>query len=43
MPSWEGIVDMIYDKHIYAFAVEVVRVIYSKDRSMRYIVLKDEK
>ena len=34
---------MMYDKHLDAFSDEVVKVIYSKDRSMRYVVLKDEK
>ena len=43
MPSWETIVEMMYDKHLDAFSDEVVKVIYSKDRSMRYVVLKDEK
>jgi len=33
---------MMYDKHLDAFSDEVVKVIYSKDRSMRYVVLKDE-
>ena len=43
MPSWETVVEMMYDKHLDAFSDEVVKVIYSKDRSMRYVVLKDEK
>ena len=42
-PSWETVVEMMYDKHLDAFSDEVVKVIYSKDRSMRYVVLKDEK
>ena len=42
-PSWETVVKMMYDKHLDAFSDEVVKVIYSKDRSMRYVVLKDEK
>ena len=42
-PSWETVVEMMYDKHLDAFSNEVVKVIYSKDRSMRYVVLKDEK
>ena len=41
--SWETVVEMMYDKHLDAFSDEVVKVIYSKDRSMRYVVLKDEK
>ncbi len=43
MPSWESIVEMMHDKHLDAFSNEVVSVIYSKDKSMRYVVLKDEK
>ena len=43
MPSWETVVEMMYDKHLDAFSNEVVKVIYSKNRSMRYVVLKDEK
>ena len=43
MPSWETVVDMMYDKHLDAFSDEVAKVIYSNDRSMRYVVLKDEK
>ena len=43
IPSWETVVEMMYDKHLDAFSDEVVNVIYSKDRSMRYVVLKDEK
>ncbi len=43
MPSWNVIVDMMRDKHLDAFADKVVEVFYSKDSSMRYVVLKDEK
>ena len=43
MPSWETVVEMMYDKHLDVFSDEVVKVIYSKDRSMRYVVLMDEK
>ena len=42
MPSWEAIVDMMYDQYLDAFADEIVDVLYSKDRSMRYVILKDE-
>ncbi len=34
---------MMYNKHPDAFSDDVVKAIYSKDRSMRYVVLKDEK
>ena len=43
MPSWEEVVAFMYDKYLDAFADEVVDVVYSKDKSMRYVVLKDEK
>ena len=39
----ETVVEIMCDKHLDAFSDEVVKVIYSKDRSMRYVVLKDEK
>lgn len=42
MPSWENVIEIMYDKHLDAFADEVVDAIYSKDRSMRYVVLKDD-
>ncbi len=43
MPTRETIVEIMYDKHLDAFADEVVMMIYSKDHSMRYVVLKDER
>ena len=42
MPSWETVVAIMYDKYLDAFADEVVNVVYSKDKSMRYVILKDE-
>ena len=42
MSSWEEIVEMMRDEYLDAFADEVVDVIYSKDCSMRYVILKDE-
>lgn len=42
MPSWETVVAIMYDKYLDAFADEVVDVVYSKDKSMRYVILKDE-
>ena len=30
-PSWETVVEMMYDKHLDAFSDEVVKVIYSKE------------
>lgn len=42
-PSWEAIIEMMYDKYLDAFADEVIEVVYSRDKSMRYVILKDEK
>lgn len=43
MPPWVEIVKMMYDKSLDAFVDEVVRVVYSADNTMRYVVLKNEK
>ena len=43
MPEWNEIVEMLYDKNLDCFDDEVVRVIYSKDKALRYIVLKSDK
>ena len=43
MPPWAEIVEMMYDKSLDAFAEEVVNVVYSLDKTMRYVVLKDER
>ena len=43
MPSRETIAEMMHDKQLDAFSNEAVKVIYSKDNSMRYVILKDEK
>lgn len=43
MPPWAELVEMMYDKSLDAFVDEVVRVVYSADHTMRYVVLKDEK
>ena len=40
MPPWETVIEIMYDKHLDAFSNEVAKVIYSKDRSMRYVILK---
>ena len=42
MPPWEEIVEMMYDKCLDAFTAEVVRVVYSIDKTMRYVVLRYE-
>ena len=43
MSSWDTIIEMMYDKYLDAFADEVIKVIYSKDCSMRYVILKSDK
>lgn len=43
MPPWAEIVEMMYDKQLDVFADEVVRVVYSADKTMRYVVLKNER
>ena len=43
MPSWDKIVELLYDKNLDSFCDEVISVLYSKDNAMRYVVLKDEK
>lgn len=43
MPSWDKIVEMLYNKQLDSFCDEVINVLYSKDNLMRYVVLKDEK
>ena len=42
-PQWDKIVEMMYDMQLDAFGDKVVRVLYSVDRTMRYVILKDEK
>ena len=43
MPTRAEIVEMMYDKYLDAFADEVVSVVYSIDKTMRYVVLKNKK
>lgn len=43
MPSWEIIIEKMYDKQLDSYADQVVNVIYSKDKSMRYVIFKDER
>lgn len=40
--SWEEAVALLYDKQL-DFVATVIKVIYSKDKSMRYVVLKDDR
>ena len=39
---WARAVEMLYDKELDGFCGEVVKVIYSKEKSMRYVILKKE-
>ena len=43
MPAWETVVKMMYDQHLDGYSAEVIQVIYSKDKSKRYVILKDER
>ena len=43
MPPWGTIVELMYDKALDFGSAKVVTVIYSSDRSMRYVILKNEK
>lgn len=42
MPPWSEIVEIMFDKNLGAFIDEVVSVVYSADKTMRYVVLKDK-
>lgn len=42
-PPWEEIVEIMYDKDLGGHMDEVAEVIYSRDRSKRYVVLKSNK
>ncbi len=43
MPEWNEIVEMLYDKNLEFLDSTVEKVIYSKDKSKRYVVLKSDK
>lgn len=43
MPSWKTIIKTMYGKQLDAFSDEIVKVIYSHDLSMRYVILKNRK
>ena len=42
VPAWETIVEMMYDQHLDVYTDKVIQVIYSKDKSKRYVILQDE-
>ena len=43
MPPWESVVEIMYDKQLDSFLDEVVKVIYSKDKTKRYVIIKSKK
>ena len=43
MREWNEIVEMLYDKNLDFLDSTVEKVIYSKDKSKRYVVLKNDK
>lgn len=42
MPTWEQIVEQMYGKQLSGYADRVVDVIYSKDKTKRYVITKNE-
>ena len=42
MPSWDAIVQMLYDQQLDSYVQKVIQVIYSKDRSKRYVICKND-
>ena len=42
VPAWETIVEMMYDQHLDVYTDKVIQVIYSKDKSKRFVILQDE-
>lgn len=43
LPTWEEIVGLMYDTGLDCADAQVVRVMYSEDRAMRYVVVKDHR
>ena len=43
MPEWNDIVEKLYNKNLDFLDSTVEKVIYSKDKSKRYVVLKSDK
>ncbi len=43
MPEWNEIVEMLYDKSLDFLDLTVEKVIYSRDKAKRYVVLKSDK
>ncbi|MDO4153937.1 MAG: hypothetical protein Q4E21_03685 [Clostridia bacterium] len=42
IPPFDEIVELMFDKGLNTFANQVVKVIYSKNKTMRYVILKNE-
>ena len=43
MPEWNEIVEMLYDKNLDFLDLTVEKVIYSRDKAKRYVILKSDK
>ena len=43
MPSWEEIVQMMYDKDLDCWSDEIARVIYNPEHTERFLILKSER
>lgn len=41
MPEWDKIVEIMYDKNLDSYADDIIKVIYSKDKSKRYLLTKN--
>lgn len=41
-PSWEQVVEIMYDKQLEVYDEKTIKVIYSKDKSMRYVITQGE-
>ncbi len=42
MPEWQDIVEMMYDRNLDSFQGKIIKVLYSKDKTARCVVLKDK-
>ena len=43
MPEWNEIVEMLYDTNLDFLDLTVEKVIYSRDKAKRYVILKSDK
>jgi len=42
MPEWNEIVEMLYDTNLDFLDLTVEKVIYSRDKAKRYVILKSD-